>query len=55
MPLARYFIGASIVAGLAIVFGHKLFEEKPILAVLSSAAYGLLVVYGGLLKYRQSN
>jgi hypothetical protein len=50
--LGRYFIGALILAVLAIIFEHDLFEKRPGLAAILSGAYVLLVVYGGLLKHR---
>jgi hypothetical protein len=53
MRLGRYFIGALVLAILAIIFERDLFENKPALAAALSGAYVVLVVYGGLLRYRQ--
>jgi hypothetical protein len=53
MRVGRYFIGALVLAILAVLFEHDLFEKRPALAAALSGAYVVLVVYGGLLKYRQ--
>jgi len=53
MRLLRYSVGAFILAVLAILFGHNVFEQQPLLAVVLSAAFVLLTVYGGILKYRR--
>jgi hypothetical protein len=53
MRVGRYFIGALVLAILAVLFEHDLFEKRPAVAAALSGAYVVLVVYGGLLKYRQ--
>jgi hypothetical protein len=50
MRLERYFIGASILAVLAVTYGHSFFERNPVLATTLFGAYIFIVVYGGYLK-----
>ncbi|HEY1852547.1 MAG TPA: hypothetical protein VGG60_16115 [Candidatus Binataceae bacterium] len=53
MVLGRYFIGAFVLAVIAVTFGQKFFYEHPILAAVICPAYVLLVSYAGWLKFHQ--
>jgi uncharacterized membrane protein YobD (UPF0266 family) len=53
MRLGRYCVGAFILAILAILFSNSFLEQNPFLAAVLVAAFVLLVIYGGILKFRQ--
>ncbi|MBI3758889.1 MAG: hypothetical protein HY269_03945 [Deltaproteobacteria bacterium] len=52
MRLGRYFMGAGIILILAVALGRTFFIERPLLALTLVASYAALVIYGGVLKYR---